>query len=100
LEKLTEVRGFDGRTGIENYGCGNVLAIAGMRNREGSSLSDCRMAQERAIDLNGRDLLPTAIDYFGETPVEREESILVEASKITGSQPAVDESAPVEIRII
>ena len=60
-----------------------------MGDRESGGVDHVWMAQQRLFDLGGRDLLPSSIDDVLDAANNEKVSVLVQISKVTGSEPAV-----------
>src|SRR5262249_41952439 len=68
---------------------GDVLAKSPMGDGENGGFGHIGMAQQRLLDLRGRDLLPAPVDHVLDAANNEEISVPVEVSQVAGSEPAV-----------
>ncbi|MHC2398896.1 hypothetical protein ACVMGC_003440 [Bradyrhizobium barranii subsp. barranii] len=65
-----------------------------MRDGEHAGLQHRRMAQQDLFDLQGRDLLPAAVDDVLDAADDEEIAVGVEIAEVAGPKPAVAEGGP------
>src|SRR3954449_2648055 len=71
-----------------------------MRYGERAGRPNVGMCQQRLVDLARGDLLATTVDDLLQTSGDRDVPIGVDATLITGSEPALDERSRVGVRIV
>src|SRR5882672_9675124 len=70
----------------------DIFAEPRMRHGEGRCLAHRGMAEQRLLDVVGRDLLAAAIDDLLGTADDPQEAVSVDAAQVAGRQPAVLEA--------
>src|SRR5262249_14117070 len=100
LQEPAKLRRCRLRAKMRNDGGCDVLAKAGMGDRESGGLSYGRMAEERGFNLSGRNLLTAAVDQFAQAAVQGQEAVSVEAADIARAKPTLPESSLIQFRRI
>lgn len=78
----------------QHHDGGDVFAELLMRDGEHAGLQHRRMAQQDLFDLQGRDLLPAAVDDVLDAADDEEVAVGVEIAEVAGPEPAVAEGGP------
>src|SRR6185312_11385225 len=79
----------------DHDGSGEILAQRRMGDGECRRFDHLRMSDQSGFDLAGRDLRASAIDDIGVPSRDVDESLVIDASDVAGSEPAVAERRPV-----
>src|SRR5262249_39927344 len=72
----------------QHDGRGDVLAQGRVRNGEGHGLRHCRMLQESFVDFPWGDFLSAAIDDFLAPTREKQVSVVIEKTVVSGLEPS------------
>ncbi len=93
IEEVYELRRCDAGAWLQHDGRPDILAQPRMRHREGCRLAHRQMAQQRLLDVVGRDLLAAAIDDLLGAADDGEETLLVDHAQIARRQPIILQAA-------